>query len=212
MLPALWLGGQRVFGDDGGGNRNDTPIPDVTSTRTPTATPTPTASPSATSSPSATAPAASLTRVAASPPRRLTVRSLDVGFDDFIESQAGVFQAASTSEAARWGSRGVPASPGTDTVFLIGKVYTQGASAFAGLGAVRAGDVVTLRTQNVDILKYTVSSTATRPASGMLRSTEFTAKVPGRLVLAGILYDGQDDQRTGRYLVVIAQLSGATSG
>lgn len=208
LLPALWLGGQRVFGDDDGTRRNDAPIPDVTSTRTPTATPTPTAAPSATP----TATAASLPRVPASPPRRLTVRGLDVGFDDSIEDRAGGFQAASTAEAARWGSRGTPASPGTDSVFLIGKVYTQGASAFAGLGAVRAGDVVTLRTRNGDVLKYTVSSSASRPAAGMLKSAEFTEKKPGRLVLVGILFDGQDGQRTGQYLVVVAQLSSARRG
>ncbi|MCX6396153.1 MAG: class F sortase [Propionibacteriales bacterium] len=211
LLPALWLGSQKVLDDGTGGGSNDKPIPDVTSTRTPSGSPTPSAAATTPSRPATTA-APALTRIAASGPRRLTVRGLDVGFDDSIEARSGGFQAASTAEAARWGSRGTPASPGTDTVFLIGKVYTRGASAFAGLTGVRTGDVITLRTQSGAVLRYTVTSSTPRPASGLLRRPEFTQEKPGRLVLVGILFDRRDDQRTGKYQVVVAQLTGAQKG
>lgn len=206
LLPALWLGSQRVLGDDDGTNRDQAPIPDVTSTRTPTTAAT---SPAATPSAPVSTAAPALTRVAASGPRRLTVRGLDVGFDDSIEDRDGGFTAASTAEAARWGSRGSPASPGTDTVYLVGKVYTNSESAFAGLTDVKAGDVATLRTQSGAVLRYTVQSAGPRAASGLLRTPEFTEKTPGRLVLVGILFDSQDDERTGQYQVVVAQLTGA---
>lgn len=157
--------------------------------------------------------AVNLTRVAASGPKRLTVQGLlDVGFDDSIEPRGGGFTARSTAEAARWGSRGMPASPGTDTVFLIGKVYRQGASAFDDLPSVRVGNTITVRTQNRGVLTYTVQSSTSRPASGLLGTPDFTAKKPGRLVLVGILFDAKDNQRTGKYLVVVAQLTRAKRG
>lgn len=211
LLPALWLGAQRLLDDDDPTRRTgSTPIPDVTSTRSPSVVPTTPGTSPPPSAPATTA--ATLPRVPASGPRRLTVRSLDAGFDDSIETSAGGFTAASTAEAARWGSRGSPASPGTDTVFLIGKVYTAGTSAFTGLGAVRTGDVITVRTQAQDVLRYTVRGTTTRAAAGLLQNPEFTERKPGRLVLVGILYDGSDDARTGNYLVVDAQLTGAVRG
>lgn len=209
LLPALWLGGNRLLDSSNSTPRNVAPIPDVTSTRTPTASATPTATPTT----PVTTPPVDLTRVAASGPRRLTVRGLlDVGFDESIEPGPGGFTAGSTAEAARWGSRGLPASPGTDTVFLVGKVYREGASAFDDLPSVKVGATITVTTQNKGVLTYTVQSSTSRPGSGMLTSAEFTEKKPGRLVLVGILYDAQDDQRTGKYLVVVAQLSGAKQG
>lgn len=211
LLPAIWLGGSRLLDSSDDTSRNQTPIPDVTSTRTPTASASPSATPAAPASTPPTPP--KLTRVAASGPKRLTVQGLlGVGFDDSIEPKSGGFTAGSTAEAARWGSRGLPASPGTDTVFLIGKVYRQGASAFDDLPSVTVGKTITVRTQNGGVLTYTVQSTASRPASGLLKTAEFTAKTPGRLVLVGILFDAKDDKRTGKYLVVVAQLSGAKRG
>lgn len=203
ILPALWLGTQRLLDSDETGEvRGTVPIPDVTSTRTPSRAP---------SSPAVSSPAvSSLTPVAPSGPRQLIVKDLlDVGFDDSIEAESGGFQAASTAEAARWGSRGLPSSPGTDTVFLVGKVYRNGASAFDDLPEVKVGATITLRTQSGAALDYTVQSSGNRPAAGLLSTPEFADKVPGRLVLVGILYDADDDQRTGQYLVTVAQLSSA---
>lgn len=217
LVPALWLGAQRlVNGSDTPTGPQHTPsaIPPVlTSSATPTPSPT-TAPPTTPTAPTATPTprVPRLPRLAASVPRRLSVRGLlSVGFDDSISARDGGFQAASTAEAARWGSRGKPASPGTDTVFLIGKVYRDGASAFDDLPRVKVGAKVAVRT-DAGVLTYTVRSSTSRPAKGLLRRPEFTARTPGRLVLVGILFDSRDDQRTGRYLIVVAQLSAVRKG
>lgn len=208
LLPALWLGSQRLLDSPSNPKTaNTAPIPPVTSTRTPSSIPT-TATPTPTQKPVV----AALPRVPASPPRRLRAPGLDVGFDESSEPSAGGFGTRSTAEATRWGSRGTPASPGTDTVFLIGKAYTQSSSAFSGLESLAAGDKITLQTQSGAELTYTVERTESRPESGILNTPDIANKQAGRLVLLGILYDNQDDQRSGSYLVVVAQLSAAKPG
>lgn len=203
LLPALWFAGTHLVDGVGSGTTHRptaAPIP-----TDPTAVPSPTPTRSSNSTASATP---RLPAVAADVPRRLTVTGLlDVGFDDSIEPADGRFPTGSTAEAARWGSRGLPASPGTDTVVLVGKVYRQGASAFDDLPRVKVGDTITLRT-DTGLLRYRVGSTGNRAAAGL--PAALTAKVPGRLVLIGIRYDAQDDARTSQVLVVTAQLSGAT--
>jgi hypothetical protein len=201
LLPAIWFGAHRLLASDATeAPEEQAPIPPVTSTASPAAT---------TTTPPASRGPAELSSVAVSVPRRLRVAGLlDVGFDDSIKPRAGGFTAASTAEAARWESRGKPGSPGTDTVFLVGKVYRQSDSAFDRLPAVKKGAKISVRTDS-GVLTYTVVSTASVPAKGLLSTGTLTRKVPGRLVLVGILFDARDDQRTGKYLVVVAQLSGA---
>lgn len=211
LIPAVWLGSKRLVGDDAPANRRVEPaIPAVTTPGVP-AKP----KPSATKAPGATVTAAtpgSLPRVAVDVPRRLSIGStIDVGFDDSVEPRNGIFSAGSTAEAARWGSRGLPGSPGTDTVFVIGKVYRQGDAAFDGLQSVEVGDKVVVRTDN-GTLTYTVQVSEDRAAAGIASTSDFTAKVAGRLVLLGVLFDATDDDRTGKYRVVVAQLSAARPG
>lgn len=218
-MPAVLLGAQKLFEDseDPGGTTKgvvEPPIPPVTTPGlTPGLTPgstsgTPSSSPPTTSTSSP--PTQGLPTVPTSVPRSLVVKGLlEVGFDDAVTPEGGKFVAGSTAEAARWESRGQPGSPGKDTVFLIGKVYRQGASAFDDLPSVKVGSEIVIRTDE-GRLTFTVTASDDRPASGLIDTPDFTDKVPGRLVLVGILFDASDDERTGQYRVVVAQLSGAT--
>ncbi|MFL6024268.1 MAG: hypothetical protein ACJ72O_13095 [Marmoricola sp.] len=194
----------RSKGDDEPGAAG-TPRPTPTVSTSPTVTPTsptPTVSPT----PTATAAAKPLPRVAASSPRRMVVTGLlDIGFDDAVAPHDGLFRAASTAEAARWGGRGVPASPARDTVYVVGKVSSGGA--FEKLPKLRRGTRITLRT-DAGVLTYTVQATATRAAQGLTSDPGFTKRVVGRLQLVGLRYDARGN-RADTVLIVTAQLTSA---
>lgn len=205
LIPALWIGGRDLFSS---GSPSHAPT-HAASPIPPAVTPTPTPTPTATPTKPVTKAPKPLPRVAVSVPRRLNVTGiLDVGFDNAITPQNGTFSAASTAEAARWKTRGEPGSPGLDTVYLIGKVYRDSASAFAHLPRVKVGNRIRIRTDS-GVLTYQVSSASDQRARGILRSKLFTSKVPGRLVLVGILYRSHDTVRTGQYLVLVARLVAA---
>lgn len=208
MVPLLWFAADRAL-DDTDTTPDRGALGDATTTPTVTATPgaTPTATPS--KKPSVTpTPKPSLPRVAPAVPRRLAAGTfLDVGFDDSIEPRNGSFRAASTGEVARWGSRGLPGSPGTDTVYVVGSTRADGDSAFARLPRLKPGAMVTIRTDR-GRLTYTVASAADRPTGGLAKNDAFAAKVPGRLILVGLRVDGSGDL-TGRAYVVVATLTAA---
>lgn len=188
--------------DDPNASDNRTGLPFPTPTSLPTVTFTPSPSPTVRKP---TQKAKPLPRVAPSPPRRLVVPGvIDIGFDDVVAPRNGVFTAASTTEAARWGGRGVPGSPSSDTVYLIGKVSASGA--FARLPSLHRGTRITVRTQT-GVLTYTVQAVDEKPAQGLTKDAAFTEAHRGRLQLVGIRYAGS--ARTGTILVVTAQLTGA---
>lgn len=187
---------------------NAPPHPASSRRPSPTAAPstpaaTPTASPTTPAKPAASK---RLARVKPTVARRLTVAGvLGATLDNSIEPKAGQFTPASTAGVARWGSRGLPSSPGTDTVFIVGKVDGP-TTAFRRLGALHAGSKVVLRT-DAGLLTYTVLSVGAHRANGLLTGPAFREHVPGRLILIGIEYSGAN--RTGSVLVVTAQLSAA---
>jgi hypothetical protein len=201
LVPAAWLGAQRVVeGPADSPSRtgpSDLPIPPVSPSATPTTT-TPEATPTAT----ATTKAPALTRVAPDAPRRLVAGGLiDTGFDSAVTG----IDASSDNEVARWESRGSPGSPGTDTVYVIGRVGED--RAFAALPRLAVGAKVTIRTDR-GTLTYTVRGTSLQEHAGLEDDAAFIARKPGRLVLVGIRYDASGD-RLGRDLVVVAQLTAA---
>lgn len=214
LVPALWFTGQRLVDDDKSPASNtptELPIPPVTTPGTPTAVPTtPRAAPS-TPVGTPTARASNLPGVAPDVPRKLLSSGLlDVGFDDSVEPTSnGSFQAASTAEVARWGTRGQPGSPGPDTVYVIGKTFLSGVSALDTLPRIEVGAEIAIRTDSGS-LTYTVRSVADKATAGLAKNAAFAAKVPGRLVVVGIRYDRSGDL-TGRAVVVTAQLSGAVA-
>jgi hypothetical protein len=204
LIPATGLAAKRVFDEPSGspsGSSTDLPIPPVSPSASKTATGKASARPSATPSKRATS---KLPKVAPDAPRRLVSGTLlDTGFDDAVTE----IDAASTSEVARLESRGSPGSPGTDTVYVIGRVYADGDSAFADLPRLKAGAKVSIRTDS-GTMTYTVSASTLKPEAALADDPLFTARKAGRLVLVGIRYDESDD-RLDEVLVVTAQLTGA---
>jgi hypothetical protein len=209
LVPATVLGAQRIFDSAAApaSHATDLPIPPVSPRTTPPTTPpsTPPSTPP-TSGPSATAPTpppAELPRIAPDAPRRITSGdAIDAGFDNAVTD----LDAASTSEVARWEGRGSPGSPGTDTVYVIGKVL-GGDSGFAGLPRLEPGATVSIRTDS-GTLTYQVEATTLRTEDGLEDDPLFTGHEAGRLVLVGIRYDDSGD-RLDKALVVTAQLSAA---
>jgi hypothetical protein len=202
LIPATWFTAQRVLtgSDSPGQHTTQEPIPPVSPSVTPTAkTTTPPAPP-----PSTTAPV-KLPRVASDAPRRLVVGGLiDVGFDNAVTT----IEAGSTAEVARLETRGSPGSPGRDTVYVIGKVFSAGTgSAFAKLPKLAVGKKITIRTDE-GVLTYTVRSTGLKTDAHLGKDPLFTQHRAGRLVLVGLRYNASGD-KLPQALVVTAQLSGA---
>jgi hypothetical protein len=202
LIPATVLGAHRLFdsADDSPGpssHSTDLPIPKV-SVGTPSASTTPPPTPTATAKARPKLP-----RIAPDAPRRITSgNAIDAGFDNAVTD----LDAASTAEVARWEDRGSPGSPGTDTVYVIGKVL-GGDSGFSGLPDLKRGATVSIRTDS-GTLTYRVSATTLRDQDGLADDPLFTKHKAGRLVLVGIRYDASGD-RQDQALVVTAQLVGA---
>lgn len=188
-----------------------TPTPTATPSTTPTPTPTPTPTLTPTHTPTArpTHARPELPTVAPSVPRRLTSAPfIGSSFDNSIEPVRGVFEAPVVFAVARWGSRGSPGSPGTDTVYVVGRIRANGTGALAPLTRLEAGSKVTIRTDN-GLLTYTVRAVQNRDAAALFKDPAFQAKVPGKLILIGVEYDA-GGHRSGDDLVVTAQLTGAS--
>jgi hypothetical protein len=210
LLPATWLGAHRLIGSHptgstpSAGRSSDLPVPpESSSASTSPAAPATTAIPTPTpATPSTTA--APLPPVRPDTPRRLSSGTLiDTGFDSSVTA----IEPASSSEVARLGTRGSPGSPGTDTVYVVGAVRPDGASAFARLASLRVGRTVSIRTDS-GTLTYTVRATALQPVATLAGDALFTEHRPGRLVLVGIRYDASGN-RLPDALVVTAELTGA---
>jgi hypothetical protein len=207
LVPATYLTAHRVFRDSSAtpaGRTTDLPIPPVSLSATPTGS-TPSAVPTASATP-APAPAAQLPSVRVDAPRRITSGALlDAGFDSAVTR----LDASSDAEVARWGERGSPGSPGTDTVYVMGRVRTDRDSAFAPLPRLVAGSTVSIRT-DAGTMTYTVTRSALARHDSLGEDPLFTTHRPGRLVLVGIRYDASGN-RLPEDLVVTAELSSAQS-
>jgi len=203
LVPAAVIVGHRVWGGASSEVRStDQPIRPVTSSTTAPATASPTPSPATSPSAQPTTPAPVLTKVAPDTPRRIIAgRVLDSGFDSAVTT----LDPASTSEVARWGLRGSPGSPGTDTVYVVGSMRSGGA--FEPLGRLRDGSRVSIRTDSGTVT-YTVQAQGLKPYSSLRRDPLFTEHAPGRLVLVGIRY-AASGARLPDALIVTAQLSSA---
>lgn len=207
LIPATWFTAQRAFDSSSavpGDTSTDLPIPPVSPSATETAAKGPAAKgPSA--SPSRSAAPARLARIAPDAPRRIVSGNLiDAGFDSAVTA----IEPSSTTEVARLESRGSPGSPGTDTVYVIGRVVAGDSdSAFAELPGLRRGAKVSIRTDR-GTLTYTVRASTLEPEAALPRDPLFTARTAGRLVLVGIRYAASGD-RLNQALVVTAELTGA---
>jgi hypothetical protein len=205
LVPATYLTAHRVFRDSSttpAGGATDLPIPPVSSSASPS-TGKPSVAPDASATPAST-PATPLPSVRVDAPRRIVSGALlDAGFDSAVTR----IDASSDAEVARWESRGSPGSPGTDTVYVMGRVRTDRDSAFAALPRLVAGSTVSIRT-DAGTMTYTVTHSTLANHDSLSGDPLFTTRRPGRLVLVGIRYDASGN-RLPENLVVTAELSGA---
>ena len=203
LVPASYLTAHRMFHDAAATpveRTSDLPIPPVSPSVSPSATPTGESSPAA---PDTSAPT-SVPSVRPAAPRRITSGTLlDTGFDSAVTT----LDASSDAEVARWEPRGSPGSPGTDTVYVLGRVRTDRDSAFAALPRLVVGGTVSIQT-DAGTMTYRVTRSALTREDTLGNDPLFTARRPGRLVLVGIRYDASGN-RLPQALVVTAELSDA---
>lgn len=192
---------------------------------TPSASPAPSHSPSVQSSPSATAGSgtkhsaqkkakkkkprkksgATLAKVPASPPHAISLGSAitDQPFGNALAPTSGRLIPDAVDALQRLADRGIPGSPGTDTVVLVGASSTSGRGALDGIDAIERGDAIVLETQNAR-LTYRVTSAQDVAPSSVLSLPAVTAKQTDRLVIDCAHYD--NSQRTGDDRVLVAKL------
>ena len=104
-----------------------------------------------------------------------------------VSPAGGRLSPLSRDEVARWGERGLPGNPVTDTVVVVGSTRDTTASLW-GLEQVRRGATITLTT-STGLLGYSVDSIRTISSTAGATDPLMTAQVPGRLILLGARYD-----------------------
>jgi len=146
-----------------------------------------------------------VTRVPASPPHAISIgRTVtSAPFGNALSPTSGRLIPDAVDELQRLGDRGIPGSPGTDTVVLVGASSTSGRGALDGIDSVNRGDSIVLETQDAK-LTYRVTITKDVAASAVLSLPAVTARRTDRLVIDCAHYDSS--QRTGEDRVLIATL------
>lgn len=193
-----------------------TPPPSSTPSGSPSGSPsgtpagTPSGTPDLTPSPSKTPDARPvLPKLRESSPRRLVVPGvLDLGFTSSVKDTDGRLVPTSRTRLSRWEARGLPASPGTRTVVVVGAANLSGRGSLSALPRVRPGAKIQLRT-DAGVLTYTVRQSRKLAVNGQVEN-RLLADRPGRLVLIGALYDNAGS-RPLQDLVVVAELTGVTA-
>lgn len=142
------------------------------------------------------------------PPQRLLIaadattgltHAVDSGFDSTNDQTTGPLTASSANEVARLSSRGAVASPGTDTVVVVGATRTG--AVLAEIGDLKAGATIRLRSA-AGMLTYEVDDTSTVAAADLLDDPAVSAHEPGRLVLVGLGYDAPGARGDTDHVVV----------
>jgi len=182
---------------------------------TPTTTPSPSASPTAPPASASAAPTKkasprpALARVAATAPHEISIGSLvRAGFSTSLGTVHRHLIPDRPDKLQRVAARGLPGSPGTDTVILVGAANDRGTGALDDLDKIHVGDLITLTTQNAT-LTYRVDSLREASPDDVLALSQVRARDTGRLVIDRARY--VRGNRTGSDLVVIAQLVQAES-
>ncbi|HEU4568343.1 MAG TPA: hypothetical protein VFR99_09940 [Marmoricola sp.] len=190
------LAAVQLRGDESGARRTGSP---------PASSP---ASPSSSSTASPSSPgsaeATGLPTVAPAPPQRMQVGDVPgVGFGESVPA-ARATAGPSGDLFARLESRGLPGSPGQDTVVVLGGAGAGGPFDAATL---RPGTEVVVETDR-GRLTYRIDTTRTVDARALLGDASLQGQVPGRLVLVAVPRDA-GGAPTGRDRVAIAHLTGA---
>jgi len=146
-----------------------------------------------------------VTRVPASPPHAISIgRTItNAPFGNALSPTSGRLIPDAVDELQRLGDRGIPGSPGTDTVVLVGASSTSGRGALDGIDSVERGDSIVLETQDAR-LTYRITSVRDVAASAVLSLPAVTARRTDRLVIDCAHYDSS--QRTGDDRVLVATL------
>lgn len=203
----IWL---RPDARDGNAGAANTPPPATTPTAAPPSSPLPTPSTEPSPSPSTRPSPAALPELRESSPRRLVVPGvIDVGFTSSVEGTDGRLIPTSRTRLSRWAARGLPASPGTRSVVVVGAANVNGRGSLSALSRVRPGARIELRT-DAGVLTYTVRESRKLTVAGQV-DHPLLSDQRGRLVLIGALYDTGGD-RPNQDLVVIAELTAVAAG
>ncbi|WP_310963336.1 class F sortase [Nocardioides terrisoli] len=147
--------------------------------------------------------------VPAEPPHRLVIGNLvDAGFAAALQTTTGRLIPDTADQVQRLATRGLPGSPGSDTVVVVGAASSTSIAVFNHLDRLRVGQEVRLETYG-GTLTYTVRSETSHAPDTVLGLADVRAHHPGRLVLVVAHYRHGDRERDDR--VIVAQLIKAVS-
>ena len=182
--------------------------PDVPAART-SASRTPASSPAASSSKPATArPTPVLPAVAPAPPQWMQVgQTPGVGFGESVRLSGGTVAPGSTDLFTRVADRGMPGSPATDTIVVLGDSAAGGAGPLDAAG-LRPATPVVVET-SLGRLTYRIDSSRPVSARDLLADRALQGRVPGRLVLVAVRLDAGGTP-SGTDVLAVAHLTGAT--
>lgn len=163
------------------------------------------ASPSTSPTPSKTAKPRDLTHVEATPPHQISIGGSisEEPFGPAIGPTSGRLIPDGLDALQRLADRGIPGSPGTDTVVVVGAASSSGDGVLDGIDDVRDGATIVLESQNA-LLTYRVTETRDVDAMKVLSLDAVTGKHPDRLVIDAAHYSGSE--RVGPDRVVVAEL------
>ncbi|HET8604020.1 MAG TPA: hypothetical protein VFM09_08845 [Marmoricola sp.] len=170
----------------------------------------PASSPAAGSSKPATpAPTPTLPAVAPAPPQRMQVGGVPgVGFGESVRPSDGTVAPGSTDLVTRLADRGMPGSPATDTVVVLGD-STSGGSGPLDAGELQPSTPVVVETSR-GRLTYRIDTRRPMPAHDLLADRALQGHVPGRLVLVAVRLDAAGAP-SGTDVLAVAHLTDATA-
>lgn len=210
VVAAVVIGVRVLGGGSSAGGGTPSAAPSSGTTPSPSATTTPPASASTTPSATPSSKPSSkphLPSVAPSAPDHLTIGSLvDAGFADAVTVTGSRLIPPVEGQVSRLGDRGLPGSPGTDTVVLVGADTGTG-GAFDHLDGVKVGATIELRS-HTGTLTYTLRSRTSVAPDKVLGLDAVKAKATDRLVIDVAHY--QAGNRVGDDLVLVAVLTAAS--
>lgn len=141
----------------------------------------------------------------AAPPRRLVIDGVvDSGFDNAVTGDDPL-EAGSSNRLSRLESRGLPGSPGTDTVVVVGEDRFDRNAVLNDIADATVGQTIRLETGEATLI-YTIDEILELSSDEVQQHPSVAEEDGTRLVLVATTFDDQGE-RTGTDSVVVATLS-----